>query len=139
MSWRFLIRHHSHAEGERCIHIGGEPWLCRRCTFLWPLSVGVMGLQLATHVVPSPLHLPLLLILPLPATLYFIGEQVGWLSYRGATVAWTSLLMAPALGIGLARYLQSKSDPLFWGMVLMFAGPAFVAVVWHHTQSEGGP
>lgn len=137
MGWRLLLSHHPPHEAHRCIHLGGKPWLCRRCTFLWPLSLVVLVAQLSLGLIPEAFHRPLLLILPLPAVFFFIREQIGWAPYHPFTVIWTSLVLAPAIGVGLARYLQTARDPLFWGMVLLFAGPCFVAVVWRKFQLEG--
>lgn len=40
-----------------------------------------------------------------------------------------TLLAAPALGRGFARYLRQPSDRLFWNMVLLFGGAALFALL----------
>lgn len=130
MDWRILLSHHAPGERDRCVHIPGLPPLCRRCLALYPAAGAVMVAQLATGLIPEPIQLPILALAPLPTTAVFVAEQLGWIAYARWMVVAGSLLLALALGIGLARYLLNPADRLFWGMVLLYGAPAACAVVW---------
>lgn len=136
MDWRILLAHHPPHEAGRCVHLPGLPPLCRRCLALYPAAFAVSVAQLAWGVVPPSAQLWVMILLPLPVTVAFVLEQIGRAPYSARGVVLGSLVMAPALGVGLARYLVDPADRLFWGMVLIFGVPALAAVIYHRL---GGP
>ncbi|RUP39443.1 MAG: hypothetical protein EKK60_06955 [Gordonia sp. (in: high G+C Gram-positive bacteria)] len=49
------------------------------------------------------------------------GEHLGLIRYSAARQVPLTLLAAPAVGVGLARYLEHPGDRLFWGVVATYA------------------
>ena len=54
----------------------------------------------------------LLYLLPLPVTIEFIVERLGGIRYHAGRQVLLTLIAAPALGRGLARYFVRPADPL---------------------------
>jgi hypothetical protein len=131
--WRMLLAHHPEEQADRCLQLGGIH-LCRRCTWLYPLTFVLMLLQLTPFSFPSrwDAWLPLL---ALPTILDFTGEQLGWLSYRPLRVVLGSLLLALPLGRGFGRYLLNPLDPWFWSLVIGGAVPTVGAYLWKSLRS----
>ncbi|MEK7484713.1 MAG: hypothetical protein AABZ60_10335 [Planctomycetota bacterium] len=126
----FYLSHHYSEESERCLFFAGV-YLCRRCLFLYPLTFLVMGLSLGSSWSwPREWDIFLLWWLPVPAVLEFSLDQLRKIAYRPWYQILTTLLLAPALGKGLARYLENQTDVLFWGMVLVHGGICFSALVF---------
>ena len=69
------------------------------------------------------------MLLPIPITLEFVIERFGGIRYRADRQIALTLLAAPALGRGLARYWTHADDRLFWAMVLLFGGSALFALL----------
>ena len=96
-----------------------------------------MLVQLATGVVPDNIELALMILLPIPTTVVFVLEQLAVLGYSSRRVIAGSVLFAPALGLGLARYMQNPTDKRFWGMVLLFGTPALAALIHQKLSDQG--
>jgi hypothetical protein len=123
-----LLSHHPPSQYDRCIRVG--QWhVCRRCAVLYPVAFAVAGLSLAGWWWPSTWDDKLLWLLPLPVTLELILERFHALRYRSGRQLFLTLLAAPALGCGFARYLRSPNDRLFWSMVLLFGGASLFAII----------
>ncbi len=123
-----LLSHHQPDQFDRCIRVGGKH-VCRRCTILYPVAFTIMALSLSGFIWSSSLDRVLLFVLPIPVTAEFVLEHLGVLTYRKLRQIGTTLIAAPALGQGLARYLESPKDRLFWQMVLLFGGVCGLSVV----------
>jgi hypothetical protein len=123
-----LLSHHAPSEHDRCFRIG-RCYVCRRCAVLYPVAFVVAGLSLAGKVWPAGWDDRLLWLLPLPVTLELVLERFGALRYRAGRQLLLTLLAAPALGRGFARYLRHPDDRLFWGMVLLFGGASLFAIL----------
>lgn len=133
-----LLSHHPPSQYDRCIRIGRHP-VCRRCAVLYPLAFVVAIASLFGLHWPETWDRTLLYLLPLPVTLEFVIERFGGVRYRAGRQIALTLLAAPALGRGLARYFAHPTDRLFWGMVVLFGGSALFALVAsrarNHVQS----
>ncbi len=133
-----LLSHHPPSQYDRCIKIGRHH-VCRRCAVLYPLAFVVAIASLFGLHWPEAWDRTLLYLLPLPVTLEFVTERFGGVRYRAGRQIALTLLAAPALGRGLARYFVHPTDRLFWGMVLLFGGSALFALVAsrarNHVQS----
>jgi hypothetical protein len=63
----------------------------------------------------------LLVALPVPVVAEWWLEQLDVVDYSPVRQVLLSLLAAPAVGVGLARYLESPGDALFWTVVGLYA------------------
>ena len=70
----------------------------------------------------------LVALLPLPVVVDWWLDQLGATSYSPRRQVVTSLLAAPAVGVGVARYLRDPGDRLFWVVVL--SGAVLTALPW---------
>jgi hypothetical protein len=109
--------------------VGGHS-VCRRCLALWPLTYGVLAVQVLLRAPGRSeldVLLPLVLLLPV---LDFVEVHRGLRAYDVRRV-W---LLTPLLALGLARlffrYMVSPLDPVNWIVGAMVAGPAAWAVWW---------
>jgi hypothetical protein len=122
-----FLSHHPPDEYDRCFQIKGRH-ICRRCAVLYPVAFAVAAASLAGAHWPAGWDRTLLFLLPLPVTLEFLLERFGALRYRPRRQLLLTLLAAPALGRGFARYLIAPGDRLFWTMVLLFGGSCLFAL-----------
>jgi hypothetical protein len=123
-----LLSHHRPEEHDRCFRLGGQ-LVCRRCAVLYPLAVLTAALSLAGLHWPAAWDGTLLYLLPLPVTLEFLFERLGSLRYRPGRQLALTVLAAPALGRGFARYLHHPGDRLFLNMVLLLGGAGLFALL----------
>jgi hypothetical protein len=87
----------------------------------------VTVLALAGARWPTVLDWPLLILLPVPATIEFVLEHLGRIPYRRTLEAPLAIPMAAALGVGFERYLRNHTDILFWGCAIGFSTIWFTA------------
>jgi hypothetical protein len=123
-----FLSHHHPEEYDRCFRIGGR-YICRRCSVLYPVAFAVATASLAGVHWPAAWDKALLYLLPLPVTLEFLIERFGGVRYHAGRQMLLTLLAAPALGRGFARYLVNPGDKLFWSMVLLFGGSSLFALL----------
>ena len=128
MNSALLLAHHPPEQYDRCLEVGRHH-VCRRCAVLYPVAFLVTGLSLAGIAWPAAWDSNLLYLLPLPMALEFVLERFGALRYRPGRQLVLTLLAAPALGRGFARYLLNPGDRLFWGMVALFGGACLFALL----------
>ena len=123
-----LLSHHPPEQYDRCIQVG-RLHVCRRCAVLYPVAFLVTGLSLAGIRWPAAWDSNLLYLLPLPVTLEFVLERFRALRYHAGRQMLLTLIAAPALGRGFARYLVAPTDRLFWSMVVLFGGACLFALL----------
>ena len=123
-----LLSHHPPSEYDRCFRVAGR-YVCRRCAVLYPVAFLATALSLAGWFWPGAWDEKLLWLLPLPVTLEFVFERFGSLRYRAGRQMLLTLVAAPALGRGFARYLQHPNDRLFWTTTLLFGGTGLFALL----------
>ncbi len=111
------LTHHHPAHHDRCLVVAGRR-VCRRCLVLYPIAFCVMAASLAGVHWPGSWDGLLMLVLPAPAIAEFVAEHTGRLSHRPRRQVALTLVAAPALGRGLARYLETPADRLWWTMVV---------------------
>jgi hypothetical protein len=131
-----LLSHHPPSQYDRCIRVGRHH-VCRRCAVLYPLAFAVAIVSLFGLHWPEPWDRTLLYLLPLPVTLEFVIERLGGIRYHAGRQVALTLLAAPALGRGFARYVADPTDRLFWGMVLLFGGGALLALLLSRAGEAG--
>lgn len=121
------LAHHYPEDYDRCVVIG-RSHVCRRCLALYPLALVVLIACLAVQPQRS-LELGALVMLPLPAVVELVLEQLGVLRYSPRRQVAVTLLLALGLGAGFAIYLEDQLDRGFWAVVLLYTAICVAAVV----------
>jgi hypothetical protein len=114
------LSHHWPEQYDRCTVIG-RSHVCRRCLWFWPATFLSMAAALAGLPWPDRLDPWLLALLPVPVVAEWWLEQLGAVRYSPTRQVVLSLVCAPAVGVGLARYLVDPGDALFWTVVAAYA------------------
>jgi hypothetical protein len=114
------LSHHWPEEYDRCVRIG-DTHVCRRCVWFYSACFLTLGLDLAGIHWPNRLDPWVLWLASLPVVVEWWAEHMGWVRYSARRQVVTALIVGPAVGRGLGRYLNDHTDPLFWSVVLTFA------------------
>lgn len=133
------LSHHHDDQLDRCVVVGGHH-VCRRCLWFWPAVFAVVALSLAGFRWPTAIDPVLLVLLPVPVVVEWWLEQLQVVAYSPTRQVMLSLLAAPAVGVGLARYLETPGDRLFWSVVgayaVVCAVPALIR--WRRDRMAAG-
>jgi len=132
------LSHHWPEEYDRCAHIG-RSHVCRRCLWFWPAALATTALALAGLRWPVGLDPWLVVLLPVPVVIEWWCEQLGLARYSPRRQVPLTLLAAPAVGVGLARYLESPGDVLFWAVVAAYAVICLVPVAAGRSRRADRP
>lgn len=134
--WR---THHWPERYDRCLTISGAH-VCRRCTWFYSIAFAVAAIGLAFDASPWPQawDWPLVWILSIPATLEFIGGELGLYGYSARRQAVVTAILAPAVGRGINAELRDQWSWTFWGPVLVFGTIWFIAaaVGWFRRSGQ---
>jgi hypothetical protein len=122
------LSHHWPEDYDRCAVVG-RSHVCRRCLWFWPTTLAVTVLALAGLRWPGALDPWLLALLPVPVVTEWWLEHLTALRYSAGRQVALTVLAAPAVGIGLARYLESPGDTLFWAVVAAYAVICLIPVL----------
>jgi hypothetical protein len=122
------LSHHWPEQYDRCVHIG-RSHVCRRCLFFYPTCFAFTALALAGISWPDWLDPWLLWLLPIPVVIEWWLEHLELVRYSGTRQVALSLIAAPAVGKGLARYLEQPTDRLFWAVVTTYAVVCLIPVL----------
>lgn len=128
----WLSHHHPDQYG-RCVVVAGRR-VCRRCIVLYPLAFAVLAVSLLSW--PTALDPWVMALLPLPAVVEWWLEHLGRVAYAPGRQVATTVLLAVALGRGLARYLEDPADPWFWAMVLVYGGACLAVALWRFVDDR---
>ena len=128
------LAHHYPEDYDRCVLIG-RSHVCRRCLVLYPLAALVLVLSYGWHPGPT-VDVLVLVLLPLPAVVELVAEQLGALTYAPRRQIAVTVPLGVALGRGFAIYLDDHVSLLFWGTVIVYSAVCFAAVAWHHRSSD---
>jgi hypothetical protein len=123
------LSHHWPSDYDRCAVVAGRH-VCRRCMVLYPAALVAAVLASTGATWPDRLDGWLCWLLPLPAVVEFVGEQLGLLRHRPARLVVTTLLLAAACGNLYARYLDDPGDTLVWSVVITYGGACLLAGLW---------
>ena len=132
------LSHHWPEEYDRCVKVG-RAHVCRRCLFFYPVCFAVMILALAGVSWPDSLDPWLLWLLPVPVVVDWWLEHLDLVTYSARRQVAFSLLAAPAVGKGLARYLEQPTDRLFWAVVITYAVVCFIPFAIGMKRRSAGP
>lgn len=127
------LAHHYPEDYDRCALVGSRH-VCRRCLALYPLSFLVLAVAVLGLAWPQSWDPWVLVVLPIPAVIEFVLEQVGVLAYSAVRTWIVTVPLALALGGGFVRYVDSPGDRLFWGVVLGYGLVCGLAVIWRWTR-----
>jgi hypothetical protein len=130
------ISHHYPHDYERCVRIG-HSHVCRRCLWFYPVCLSVAALSVAGVHWPAAWDPWLLWLLPVPVVVEWWAEHLGRWSYSPVRNVALSVLVAPAVGRGLGRYLEHRADHLFWAVVVTYAVVCAVPFFCAPSFSEG--
>ncbi len=128
--------HHWPDDYDRCVHIG-DRHVCRRCAVLYPLAliVAAAGLRWGADGGWVPW---VMVLAPVPTVLEWCAEHLGLARHRPGRLVAGTVVAAPALGLGFARYLRDQGDPWFWGMALGWATVCLVAAFLGRRRDGSG-
>ncbi len=128
------LSHHYPEQYDRCALVGAKH-VCRRCLALYPLSFLVLAAAVAGLAWPEAWDGWILVVLPIPAVIEFVLEQLGLISYSAVRTWIVTVPLAVALGGGFVRYVDAPGDPLFWGVVLGYGVICGLSVLWRWTRT----
>jgi hypothetical protein len=119
--------HHWPEDYDRCVRIG-DRHVCRRCLVLYPVAalVTLIGLRWGAEAAWVPW---VMVLAPVPTVVEWCAEHRVGVRHDPRRLVLGTLLAAPALGLGFARYLRSPGDPWFWGMALGWSLVCLLAAV----------
>lgn len=132
------LTHHWDDQLDRCVVIRGRR-VCRRCSVLYPTSLVVAVLFGLGVGWPERLDPWFLWLLPVPAVVEFVGEQLGLWRHSPRRLVAVTLLLAVACGRLYVRYLDDIWDGLVWSVVTTYLGICLAAGLWRsfHPRQEG--
>jgi uncharacterized membrane protein len=120
------LSHHTPEQYDHCWWlpmVGGRSVpVCARCTGVYPVALVLLTLQLLGRFSLAATDSWLVVVLPLPAVVEFLGEQFGF--WRGSNLVriGTGLPLGVALSRLFVRYFAHPADPVFWGIVAVYGG-----------------
>lgn len=132
-AWKSLwLAHHWPHRYERCTIVRGRH-VCRRC--LWFYAVSLLTLAAAAVGVspwPTAWDTTLVWVLSIPATVEFLGGELGRWSYDARRQIVLTSVLGLAVGRGFYAELTAPGSWTFWGPVLVFGTLWFAvaAVAW---------
>jgi len=109
------LSHHWSDEYDRCIVVRGKR-VCRRCAVLYPLSLVAAIVHGLGASWPERLDPWFLWLLPLPAVLEFVGEQLRLFRHSPPRLVALTAVLAVGCGRLYVRYLDEPGDELVWSV-----------------------
>jgi len=129
---RLWLAHHWPHRYERCSVIAGRH-VCRRCLWLYSISVATLAVAaLGVSPWPAAWDPTLVWLFSIPATVEFIGGELGWWRYHPRRQVVVTSVLGLAVGRGFHAELTSTGSWTFWGPTLVFGSAWFAvaAVSW---------
>lgn len=122
------LSHHWGDDEGRCAHIAGRP-VCRRCLVLYPVAFVAAMVAAAGLRWPSTLDVALLWLLPVPAVLDFVADNLALVRHSPRRQVVVTALLGVAMGVAYSRYLHQTGDSLVWSVVAAYGGVCLVAAL----------
>ncbi len=125
----WLSHHWPDAYEQRCFKIGSKH-VCRRCASLYPLALVVATVSLLGQPIwPDAWDTTAIWLVALPGTVAYVGEALGFFSYRPQWQVAATLITALAFGKGLGYELDARWSYEFWAPLVVFGAIWFSATV----------
>lgn len=133
--------HHWPHRYERCTTIGRRH-VCRRC--LWFYSIAFVTLFASwAGMSPWPIawDTKLVWLLSIPATVDFVGGEIGRWSYNATRQIVVTSILGLAVGRGFAAEVDNPGSWTFWGPVLVFGSIWFFVATgaWFSDRGQYRP
>ncbi|WCO69086.1 hypothetical protein PO878_10145 [Iamia majanohamensis] len=129
------LSHHWPDQYERCAVVAGRH-VCRRCLWMYPVALVAAVVAAVGPWWPRDLDAVLIPLLPLPAVVDFVADNLHLVRYSARRQAALSALGAVAAGAGYLRYLEDPADPVVWATVLAYGAACLAAVVVGHLRAR---
>ncbi len=113
------LSHHWPDDYDRCAVVAGRH-VCRRCLVMYPVALVAAVVAGVGPWWPRSLDPVLIPLLPLPAVVEFVLDNLGVVRYSPTRQMALTALGALAAGAGYVRYLDRPGDPLVWGTVVVY-------------------
>lgn len=113
------LSHHWPDGYDRCAVVAGRH-VCRRCLFMYPIALVAAVVASVGPWWPRGLDPVLIPLLPFPAVVDFVLDNLGVVRYSPARQAALTSIGALAAGAGYVRYLDRPGDPLVWATVVVY-------------------
>lgn len=110
------LSHHWPGDYDRCIVVRNRR-VCRRCAVLYPVSLVAAVILGFGPSWPDRLDPWLLWLLPLPAVVEFVAEQLRLVEHSPRRLIAVTVPLAIACGRLYVRYLDDQTDALVWSVV----------------------
>ena len=127
------LSHHWPDQYERCAIVAGRH-VCRRCLVLYPVALAAAFVAAVGPWWPRSWDDWLIPLLPLPAVVEFVADNMGTAPYSPRRQMAFTALGAVAAGAGYLRYLDRPGDPLVWGTVLTYGIVCLAAALAGHRR-----
>jgi hypothetical protein len=124
------LSHHWPVDYDRCAVVAGRH-VCRRCLWMYPVAIVAAFAAGAGLTWPSGLDAALIFLLPLPAVVDFVLDNLGRVRYSARRQAILSAVGAVGAGKGYVRYLDDHTDPVVWSIVAIYVAICVAAAVLH--------
>ena len=129
------LSHHWPDDYDRCIRIRGRH-VCRRCAVLYPVSLIAAAVFGLVGSWPASLETWLLWLLPLPAVIEFVAEQLGIVRHSPTRLIALSIPLGIACGQLYVRYLSDLGDGLVWAVVGVYGGICLASLLLRTFRSS---
>ncbi len=122
------LSHHWPVDYDRCALLAGRH-VCRRCVFMYPVAAVAALLLNAGRFWPSRVDVTVLWLLPLPAVVDFVTDNLRLTRYSPRRQAVLTALGAIGAAAGYVRYLASPGDAAVWTVVVVYGLVCVVAAI----------
>lgn len=120
------LSHHWPDEYDRCALVAGRR-VCRRCLVLYPLSFAAASVLGLVASWPDRLDPWFLWLLPLPAVVEFVAEQLRVVRHSPRRLVVLTVPLGVACGGLYVRYLDDQTDGLVWSVATTYLGVCLAA------------
>jgi hypothetical protein len=129
------LSHHWPDDYDRCVRIRGR-MVCRRCAVLYPVSLVAAAVLGFVASWPDWIDPWLLWLLPLPAVVEFVAEQLEAIRHSPTRLVVLSVPLGVACGRLYVRYLDDLGDGLVWSVVGVYGGLCLASLLLRMLRSS---
>jgi hypothetical protein len=130
------LSHHWPDGYDRCAVVGRRH-VCRRCLFMYPIAAVAAIVASVGPWWPRDLDPVLIPLLPFPAVVEFVLDNLGLVRYSPVRQAALTSVGALAAGAGYVRYLDRPGDPVVWATVVVYGLVCAASAYIGHRRGAG--